>query len=169
MKTFSQMPLDVHVKRPFSNVGLFASSACACQWILVLPDCWTCLKVSLCIFAAGSSWESHCSISSRIIGCFNPDSVLNHEGGRLTGCIDQRILQVEKLILLWGGRMNHTITWLSLVFTWCGCILCKPKLGRGLKQALSGCRGVNRGRYASSLPTSHLSLTIRERNVDHRS
>ena len=105
-----------------SNVGLFASSACASQWILVLPDCWTSLKVFLYIFATESSWESHCYISSRIIGCFNPDSVLNHEGGRLTGCIDQHVLWVETLILLWGGRMNHTITWLSLVFTWCGYI-----------------------------------------------
>lgn len=152
-----------------SNVGLFASSACASQWILVLPDCWTSLKVFLYIFATESSWESHCYISSRIIGCFNPDSVLNHEGGRLTGCIDQHVLWVEKLILLWGGRMNHTITWLSLVFTWCGYILYKLKLGRGLKQALSGCRGVNRGSYASSLCISHLSLTIREGNIDHQS
>lgn len=152
-----------------SNVGLFASSAWACQWILVLPDCRTFLKVFLCIFPAESSWESDCYLSSRIIGFFNPDSVLNHEGGRLTGCIDRCVLRVEKLILLWGGRMDHTITWLSLAFTWCRYILCKPKLGRGLKQAFSGCRGVNRGSYASSLPISHLSLTVREGNIDRRS
>lgn len=128
--------LDVHVKRPFSNVGLCFQCLClsvdfSATWLLDLP------KVSRAFLLQGPVEESHCSISSRIIGCFNPDSVLNHEGGRLIGCIDQRILQVEKLILPLGRQnVNHTITcWVCI--TWCGCILCKPKLGRGLEVQVS--------------------------------